>query len=432
MRSHLVERVRSGVGDSRCVVALGGGADSAVLLVAAVDALGRERVRGVFVYHALEGSDDLRSAVEALTDRLDVECLVVEAVVPDGPDIESRARGARYRALTDQLEPGDVCCTAHTHDDQAETVLMRLMRGSGPTGMSGIPAVRGSFVRPFLDVTRAELRAVAEEDGLPFFDDPANDDPRFLRSRIRGDLMPVIERSYAPSFRDNLVRTAGLSAMDDEVLMIESDRIPIRATANEVAIPAAPLLTAPDAIARRAVRRALGVFHEPYHGSHDDVVAVIDTARDGSTRTLTGDVACMRENAEVVLVRKQEVVAAETVPVTVGDRFSWHGDRYATYTSTAPSLRSTVGRRTAIRMPGEGETIMVRGVEDGDRIDIDGGTTPVSEVLRVAGVPARARPFWTVVTIGAKIAALHGVKVAPWARPIGGEPAVIIEREDPP
>jgi hypothetical protein len=96
----------------------------------------------------------------------------------------------------------------------------------------------------------------------------------------------------------------------------------------------------------------------------------------------------------------------------------------------APSLRTTAGRRTAIRLPEADEQIVVRGVEDGNKIDIDGGSTPVSEVLRTAGVPARLRPFWTVVTIGAKIAALHGIRVAPWARPIGGEPAVIIERED--
>jgi hypothetical protein len=72
---------------------------------------------------------------------------------------------------------------------------------------------------------------------------------------------------------------------------------------------------------------------------------------------------------------------------------------------------------------------MVRGAGDGDRIAIDSGSTPVMEVLRAAGVPARIRPFWMVVTIGAKIAAVHGIKVAPWARPIGGQPSVIIERK---
>jgi tRNA(Ile)-lysidine synthase len=384
----------------------------------------------VFVYHGLEGSDDLRATAVALAEHLGVACLVVEAVVPDGPDLEGRARDARYSSLAAVLEDGDVCCTAHTHDDQAETVIMRLMRGSGPTGMSGIPVVRGSFVRPFLGLTRAELRTAAQDDHLPFFDDPANDDPRFLRSRVRGELIPLIESAYAPAFRDNLVRTAELLALDDATLSSQSLAIPLRTTDSEVAIPTAPLVTAPAALARRAVRKALGAFHAPYHGSHDDVVAVIETATDGTPRTLTGDIACLRENAEVVLVPKLPAISGEPVVITVGVPFEWQGQKYTTSTSSAPSLRTTVGRRTAIAMPTGDESIVVRGVIDGDKIDIDRGSTPVAEILRAGGVPARARPFWTVVTIGAKIAALHGIKVAPWARPIGGEPAVIIERED--
>jgi tRNA(Ile)-lysidine synthase len=430
MTSALADRVFQAVGDRRCVVALGGGADSAVLLASAVEALGGDRVRGVFVYHGLEGSDDLRSAVGALSEHLRVSLATVDAVVHDGPDLEARARAARYQSLLGELEADEVCCTAHTHDDQAETVLMRLMRGSGSTGVSGIPRLRHPFVRPFLDVSRAELRLVADEGGLPFFDDPANEDPRFLRSRVRSELIPLIEDEYAPSFRDNLVRTARLAAHDDLALQTVSNDIPIRVTEDEVAIPTAPLLTAPLAVAGRSVRLALGVFHDPYRGSYDDVAAVLDTAADGVTRTLSGDISCVRENAEVVLVRKQAHAPMEPVVVTVSSPFVWCGRNYSTDLSMAPSLRTTSGRRTSLRVLRDDERLEIRGVLDGDRIDIDNGTTPVVEVLRAAGVPARLRPFWTVITIGAKIAALHGIKVAPWARPIGGEYAVIIERED--
>jgi hypothetical protein len=186
------------------------------------------------------------------------------------------------------------------------------------------------------------------------------------------------------------------------------------------------------AVAGRSVRLGLGVFHDPYRGSYDDVVAVLETAADGVTRTLSGDISCLRENAEVVLVRKQAHAPMEPMVVTVGSPFVWSGHNYSTDLSMAPSLQSTSGRRTSLRVLRDDERLEIRGVLDGDRIDIDNGTTPVVEVLRAAGVPARLRPFWTVVIIGGKIAALHGIKVAPWARPIGGEPAVIIEREDAP
>jgi hypothetical protein len=156
----------------------------------------------------------------------------------------------------------------------------------------------------------------------------------------------------------------------------------------------------------------------------------MDTAADGLARTLSGDISCVRENAEVVLFSKVAGPSLEPVEVVVGSPFLWDGSTYSTHISSSPRFQTTVGRRTAIRMPRSGEKLAVRGVGDGDRIEIANGSTPVSEVLRAAGIPTRHRPFWTVVTIGAKIAALHGIKVAPWAKPIGGESAVIIERED--
>lgn len=430
MQPSMTRLVQTAVGERHCVVALGGGADSAALLAAAVEGLGSDRVRGVFVYHGLEGSDDLRGAVDGLTAQLGTDLTVVDAVVADGPDLEARTREARYEALEMDLRSGEVCCTAHTHDDQAETVFMRLMRGSGTAGISGIPRTRGRFIRPFLDLSRADLRAVAQDADLRFFDDPANEDSRFLRSRVRSELIPMVEDSFAPSFRENLVRTAQLAAIDDAVLSAESMQIPLRVDLGEAAIPTAPLLTASPALAGRVVRRALHTFHHPYRGSHDDVAAVMATAADGRARTLSGDIACVRENAEVVLFSKVAGPSLEPVEVVVGSPFMWDGSTYSTHVSGSPRFRTTVGRRTAIRMLRTGEKLAVRGVGDGDRIEITDGSTPVSEVLRAAGVPARHRPFWTVVTIGAKIAALHGIKVAPWAKPIGGESAVIIERED--
>ena len=89
---------------------------------------------------------------------------------------------------------------------------------------------------------------------------------------------------------------------------------------------------------------------------------------------------------------------------------------------------TTEGRRTAVRLVND---VRVRGARPGDRIDIDGGTTPVAEVLRAAGVPPRRRPFLMTVTVGGKIAALDGIRVAPWARPGIGETAIVIEREGP-
>ncbi len=428
MNPAIVEAIRDLDPNGRCVVALGGGADSAVLLAGAVEAFGHDRVVGVFVNHGLEVSPDLMETAKALCAQLSVPIHTEEALVEDGPDLESRARRVRYEALESVLGGSDICCTGHTKDDQAETVLMRLLRGSGPTGLTGIPASRGRFRRPLLAFTRAELRDIAVRDGLPFTDDPANSDPRFLRSRIRADLLPLMEAEYGDSVRDNLVRSSELVA-DDAVVLDELARsIPIRFSDNEVALPTAALVTQTPAVASRAIRTALARAHAPYRGGFDDVAAVMATVRDGTPRTLSSGVECLWEGPEVVLVLKKATEAPSALVVRTGDHFEWGGRRYRVSTTDRPSLKTTTPARTAIRVEKEGR-IGVRGVNDGDRIDIDNGTTPVSEVLRSAGVPARNRPCSMVITVGPRIAAVHGVKVAPWARPVGGQPAVIIEWE---
>ncbi len=426
MIGDLPRRVLAAVGDRSCVVALGGGADSATLLSVSVEAL--NDVRAVFVNHGLDTSPVLRVAAESLARNLGVPLTVLEAQVADGPNLEERLRDARYRAIEANLNDDEVCCTGHTRDDQAETVLMRLLRGSGPTGLTGIPESRGPFRRPFLEISRDALRDVAIACDLAFTDDPSNEDPRFLRSKIRSELIPHVESEYGPSFRSNLALSGRLIGDDADVVLQQAIQIPIRTSSGEVAIPTAPLVLAPRAVATAAIRSALAAFYFPHGGSHTDIEAAYATAIDGTQRSLSGDLVCVRENAEVIVASKNAPDPDLTVAVTVGEPFSWYGSAYNVFVSASPALHHTTGRRTALVATDEaGYT--VRGVADGDRIEIDGGSTPVSEVLRAAGVPARKRPSCPVVMADEGIAAIAGIRVAPWARPALGQQAVIIERE---
>ncbi len=428
MNTPVVEALAALDPEGRCVVALGGGADSAVLLAGAVEAFGSDRVVGVFVNHGLEGSAGLMVTVEQLCGELGVPLHVELAKVVDGSDLEARARDARYRALQSVLGPSDICCTGHTRDDVAETVLMRLLRGAGPTGLDGIPAVRGQFRRPLLGFARAWLREVATHAGLPFTDDPANTDMRFLRSRVRNELIPMLEADYGDRLRDNLVASAELVRADRESLDAIADGIPIRVTEREIGLPAAVLSTQPRAVATRLVRRGLSHIHDPYMGARSDVDAVLATLGDGTPRVLTGDIDCVRDPTEVVLVLREPVSSIDPIAVGPGESFVWDGEPFRVATTHSAALATTTPRRTAIAI--DDDRIVIRGVADGDRIDIDGGTTPVSEVLRSAGVPPRNRAIWMLITVDDRIAAVHGIRVAPWARPTPGQQAVIIEWED--
>lgn len=224
---------------SPVVCAVSGGADSLALLALAV-AAGCE-AEAVHVDHALRaGSADEFETVQAAARALGVPARSVRVHVGDGPNLEARARAARAAAL-----PADAM-TGHTADDQAETVLINLLRGAGLDGLSGM---RADVRRPLLALRRHETRALVAALGWPVVDDPSNADPRFLRNRVRHDLLPRLARIAARDLVPVLARQAGL-------LRDEADLLDQLATALDPT-DARALATAPPALARRAVRRWL-------------------------------------------------------------------------------------------------------------------------------------------------------------------------------
>jgi tRNA(Ile)-lysidine synthase len=135
----------------------------------------------------------------------------------EGRSIEDAGREARYRFLAEVAPAGALIVTAHTLDDLAETVLINLLRGAGTAGVSGIPARRGNLARPLLGERRGTLRDLLDEAGLPYRTDPSNEDPAFLRNRVRGELIPLME-SLRPGAVERIGRFAGHAADDDALL----------------------------------------------------------------------------------------------------------------------------------------------------------------------------------------------------------------------
>ena len=181
-------------------VAFSGGADSTALL-AALSRLKRklQALRAVHVDHGLH-PDSARWAARAVAAAraLGVPCTVLRVAVSRrrGDSPEAHARAARYAALAGTLEAGEVLLTAHSQDDQLETVLLMLLRGAGVAGLAAMPEVArfagGSLVRPLLPCRRAELRAFVERAGLAHLEDPSNRDERFDRNYLRRRVLPAI------------------------------------------------------------------------------------------------------------------------------------------------------------------------------------------------------------------------------------------------
>lgn len=198
------------------LVAFSGGLDSSVLLHACAALRGRLGVslRALHADHRLQPqSPEWSRRCLAACAALGVECrLATLDVRGSGHGLEAAARAARYRALADALGPGEVLLTAQHQDDQAETLLVQLMRGGAAHGLAAMPACRpfaaGHHARPLLGTARAELLAYAGRHGLGWIDDPSNFDTGFERNFVRHELLPAMARRR-PGIARVLARSAG-------------------------------------------------------------------------------------------------------------------------------------------------------------------------------------------------------------------------------
>jgi tRNA(Ile)-lysidine synthase len=229
--------------DVGVVLAVSGGADSVALAraMAALKTGGRGRLTLAHFNHRLRGeaSDRDERFVRQLADRLGLECVVGAgesqtrgvfpgnvvpgSVAPGG--MEAAARAARYAFLQRTAETWGAryVATAHTADDQAETVLHHVLRGSGLAGLAGMSRTRAlgpavTLIRPLLAIRRHELRDYLASLGQPYCEDATNEDLRFARNRIRHDLLPLVERDYRPAAVEALVRLAALAGDAQRVI----------------------------------------------------------------------------------------------------------------------------------------------------------------------------------------------------------------------
>ena len=213
-------------GVDRIGIAFSGGADSTALLLAAVSRWGEQRCCALHVDHGLQaGAAAFARHCRAFCDTRKIAYAEIRAQVPiaAGQSVEEQAREARYAALAD-LAHGAGCrivLLAQHGDDQAESLLLALLRGAGPRGLAAMPErlqrSGAPFARPLLDCAAAELRDWLDAHGIGYVDDPMNRDPAFRRSRIRHELLPVIAR-IEPSYRRTFARSAALCAAADAEL----------------------------------------------------------------------------------------------------------------------------------------------------------------------------------------------------------------------
>lgn len=403
------------------LAAVSGGPDSTALLAGLV-ALAPARgvtVSAGHVDHGLRGAAGAREAqaVRDLAARLGVACVARALALTGGPDLEARARRARYRALAAMA--ADVGATriavAHTEDDQVETVLLRLLRGAGRGGLGGMRPLRGRIWRPLLGATRADVRRFLAERGLPYVLDPSNADLGRVRTRARRLLVPVLETEFNPRLGPALAALAArLRDEDDFLAAAAAERAAslVSAAGLEAAVAAEPA-----ALARRIVRAWLERgARKGVTAAHVERVLALAAGRGRGAVAVPGSARVLREGERLVRREGREARPAPfALPI--------HPGEVVIHPCGAWRLRLSAPRP---RRPGEDRPadaahalfdadclppeLVVRSPVSGDRLRLlRGGTRKLQDILVDAKVPREERQAVAVLAAGGEVLWVAGL-----------------------
>ena len=286
--------------DGPLVVALSGGADSAALayLVSAVD----REVRAVHVDHQLPGSPTMRKAAVVVAAKVGIDLDVVETEVGAGASPEGRARDARYRALEAVTAPDECVLTAHTIDDNAETVLINLIRGTGTRGLAGIPRHRPPNVyRPLLAVGRNLTREIATVGGLGSVEDPMNLDPGLTRNYLRAVVFPLLSQ-LNPDLVGAVGRMSAWVRADADLIDALTAPVPVSFDPGRARVPLGVLAAAPPSVTDRVLMGMIAQVTES-PGTTANLLSRVRSVVEGEARScqLTGTAEARREGPFLVI-----------------------------------------------------------------------------------------------------------------------------------
>lgn len=411
LRRHLDETGLIPAG-SRILVAYSGGPDSTAMLSLLVE-LGFDVAAGHLHHGQRPEADTEMKLAEAFCAELGAPFLGGHADVPGlakelGVGLEEAGREARYRFLESaRLRLNlDLVATGHTRDDLVETVLLHLARGTGPSGLSGIPARRDRIVRPLLPFSRAETRAYCEGRGLWFHDDPANVDVTFSRARIRHRVVPEM-REVNAGFDRNLARTAAIVAEEDRMLngmaaaALEQSEIPLDGSLRfltldcEIAFDRGRLTSIPGPLFKRAMRLAAGALGGGLDSTQTErIVSGVAQGGNGAVTSEGGRVV-VEWNADRISIRASEEPVAFRNPLiapgeTVSREFGWRLEALVV-ASPAPFQRRDLAVALDLdRIVGE---LFFRNAEAGDSMQPMGfsGRRKLSDLLSEAKLTRAAR-----------------------------------------
>jgi len=417
MRAHSMAR-----DGSRLLAAVSGGADSVCLLHVLVE-LGFQLEVAHFDHQTRDGESGRDAEfVGETAARLGLPFHIESRPVEQesrgsGKSFEEYARSARYEFLTRvaRLRGCEAVATGHHADDNAETVLMRLIRGTTPAGAAGIPAVGAwggvPVIRPLLGISRAEVMAYVAERGLEYREDTTNADVRYARNRVRHELLPLLAERYNPRVREALLRFAEAQRADSELIDNLAGAAFDRCVSRQGAIDRTRFRAEPRSVQRRMVARLgrrLGVTDVPF----DRVVAAARFVADGATGEvfdLGSGVQLQNGRRHTKPLRPTEAIEAAETPLTVPGVTSALGRVFRTLSleqrPAADLAAYCTPRRQVFDAAAAGTDLSVRRRRPGDSFTPLGmaGRKKLQDYFVDTGTPAYERDLRILLTGGGKI-----------------------------
>jgi len=406
--------------DARVIVAVSGGPDSVCLWYVLREL--KTRLTGVaHVNHKLRGeaSEEDERAVAAVARDMGLPFHLTAAPCVGG-NLEQTARRARREFFHDLIRRGvaDRIALGHTMDDQAETVLFRMLRGSGLAGLAGIlPVTAEGLIRPLLGVTRAEVETFLHQRRVRWREDASNREPRFARNRIRHELLPRLKRDWNPALAETLAHLADLAYEEERWWAGEIARLAqqmLVVTPGAVEIATGDLANLPRAVARRLIRHAIRQVKGNLRGvqfSHiEDLLELPET---GGRAELPG-IRAIRSFDWIRLEVPGSPQPGEGELTVPGRGLAPDGNsmicldvnRRTQGSDVCATLKSDLYLR---KVP---ERLVLRGWRPGDRYCPVGHASDwkLKELFQRQRVPSWRRPFWPILCWGDKIL---------WARDFG-------------
>jgi len=425
--------------DDTVIVALSGGADSTALL----DLLSRlpgfsPRLVAAHLNHCLRGpeSDRDEEFVRSLAARyrIPLECRRVDVKAysqRERLNLEDAGRRARIAFLGELRQSWGAAAVALAHhaDDQAETIMMRLLRGAGPSGLTGMPYRNGrSFIRPLLEVGREELVAYLTERGMTWCEDASNRDTSFLRNRIRHELFPLLKQ-YNPAIRERLATTAAVLADERHLLDQLAENVADRACTPDgdgFACAVAQLLEQPPALRRSFFRLQLKrLAGNLDHFSNRHIAALehlLESPRPHAALNLPRDITALREYDTLILRRTPALSPPAMGELTIAGTGHYPLPGGASLTLTLVPAPADVGQLPADTALFDPDCApfpwRVRTFRNGDRLAPFGmdGSKKVKELFIDAKVPQAKRRSIPLIFCGDTLLWVCGLRTSRLAR----------------